>query len=173
MEEVLLTVKPQDDSAKVAEILADAWGTDHEQAKKYFNLALACGVVFDKGEIKAQLGEKDSSGSVVQAIPRYSWYVDKNEKGKLATFINKLSARDLVYVVCAPVPERELEWAVDKMHLNRKNWGNAYGMIEYLMERAVKGLNPYEEYSFSQILKEGGICAARGASTTPAASNWL
>jgi transglutaminase-like putative cysteine protease len=31
-------------------------------------------------------------------------------------------------------------------------------MINYLMERAVKGLDPYEEYSFSQILKEGGIC---------------
>jgi hypothetical protein len=158
MEEVLLTVKPQDDSAKIAEIMADAWGADREQAKKYFNLALACGVVFDKGEIKAQLGEKDSSGSVVQPIPRYSWYVEKNEKGKLATFINKLSARDLVYVVCAPVPERELEWAVDKMNIRRKSWGEAYGMIEYLMERAVKGLNPYEEYSFAEILKEGGIC---------------
>jgi hypothetical protein len=158
MEEVLLTLKAQDDTAKVAEIMADAWGADREQAKKYFNLALACGVVFDKGEIRAQLGDEESSGGVVQPIPRYSWYVEKNEKGKLATFINKLSARDLVYVVCAPVPERELEWAVDKMHLNRKGWGNAYGMIEYLMERAVKGLNPYEEYSFAEILKEGGIC---------------
>jgi hypothetical protein len=26
------------------------------------------------------------------------------------------------------------------------------------MERAVEGLNPYEEYSFAEILKEGGIC---------------
>ena len=44
------------------------------------------------------------------------------------------------------------------MHYRRKNWGNAYGKIEYLMERAVDGLNPYEEYSFAEILKEGGIC---------------
>ena len=26
------------------------------------------------------------------------------------------------------------------------------------MERAVNGLNPYKEYSFAEILKEGGIC---------------
>ena len=31
-------------------------------------------------------------------------------------------------------------------------------MVEYLMERAVDGLNPYQEYSFAEILKEGGIC---------------
>ena len=160
MEEVLLTVKPQDDTAKVAAIMADAWGANREQAEKYFNLALACGVVFDKGEIKMQAVDEDHYGAaaLVSPIPRYTWYVDKNEKGKLATFINKLSARDLVWVVCAPVPESELEWAVDKMHLSRKSWGNAYGMIEYLMERAVKGLNPYEEYTFAEILKEGGIC---------------
>lgn len=160
MEEVLLTVKPQDDTAKVAAILSDAWGANREQAEKYFNLALACGVVFDKGEIKMQAVDKEHYGdaALVAPIPRYTWYVTKNEKGKLATPINKLSARDLVWVVCAPVPESELEWAVDKIHLSRKSWGNAYGMVEYLMERAVKGLNPYEEYTFAEILKEGGIC---------------
>ncbi|MCW1922211.1 hypothetical protein OKA05_06580 [Luteolibacter arcticus] len=158
MEEVLLTVKPKDNTAKVVEIMADAWGANREQAEKYFNLALACGVVFDTGEIKAQVVDEEYGNAVVAPIPRYTWYVDKNEKGKLATSINKLSARDLVWVVCAPVPETELEWAVDKMQLSRKSWGNAYGMIEYLMERAVKGLNPYEEYTFAEILKEGGIC---------------
>ncbi|MCW1887464.1 hypothetical protein OKA04_22200 [Luteolibacter flavescens] len=157
MEEVLLTVKPQDNTAKVVEIMADAWAANRQEAEKYFNLALACGVVFDKGEIRMELEDSESAG-VVQPIPRYTWYVQMNEKGKLATSINKLSARDLVWVVCAPVPETELGWAIDKMHLSRSKWGNAYGMIEYLMERAVEGLNPYEEYSFAQILKEGGIC---------------
>ena len=44
------------------------------------------------------------------------------------------------------------------MHYRRRTWGNAYGMIEYLMERAVEGLDPYKEYTFAEILKEGGIC---------------
>jgi hypothetical protein len=102
-----------------------------------------------------QYGE---DAALVSALPRYTWYIEKNEKGKLATSIHKLSARDLVWVVCAPVPQSELEWAVDKMSLSRKNWGDAYGMVEYLMERAVNGLNPYKEYTFAEILKEGGIC---------------
>ena len=89
---------------------------------------------------------------------RYLWYVEKNEKGKLAAPVHHSSARDLVWVVCAPVTTSELEWAIDKMHLRRGKWGNAYGMVEYLMERAVEGLNPYKEYSFAEILKEGGIC---------------
>ena len=161
MEEILLTLKPADDSAKVAALMADAWAANREQAEKYFNLALACAVVFDRGEIKDQAMDADHYGgdaALVSPIPRYTWYIDKNEKGKLVTSIHKLAARDLVWVVCAPVAESELEWAVDKMSLSRKNWGNAYGMVEYLMERAVNGLNPYKEYTFAEILKEGGIC---------------
>jgi hypothetical protein len=161
MEEILLTLKPADDPAKVAALMADAWAADREQAEKYFNLALACAVVFDRDEVKVEAMDEDQYGDgagLIAPLPRYSWYIEKNEKGKLATSIHKLSARDLVWVVCAPVAPGELEWAVDKMSLSRKNWGDAYGMVEYLMERAVKGLNPYKEYTFAEILKEGGIC---------------
>ncbi len=160
MEEVLLTVKPGDDEAKVAALMADCWNTNKEQAEKYFTLALACAVVFDT-EVKVQaMADSDNYDGVsgIQPLGRYRWYVDKNERGKLATSINKLTAKDLVWVVCAPVATSELEWAVDKMQLRRSSWGNAFGMIEYLMERAVNGLNPYEEYTFAEILKEGGIC---------------
>jgi hypothetical protein len=161
MEEILLTLKPADEPAKVAALMADAWAADRERAKKYFNLALACAVVFDRDDIKVEAVDAEHYGDdagLVSPLPRYTWYVEKNEKGKLATSIHKLSAHDLVWVVCAPVPQSELEWAVDKMSLSRKNWGDAYGMVEYLMERAVNGLNPYKEYTFAEILKEGGIC---------------
>jgi hypothetical protein len=84
--------------------------------------------------------------------------VKKNETGKLAAPVHHSSARDLIWAVCAPITTSEMEWSLDKMQLRRKNWGQAYGMIEYLMERAVNGLNPYKEYSFAEILKEGGVC---------------
>jgi len=161
IEEILLTLKPADDSAKVAALLADARAADPQRAEKYFHLALACAVVFDRGDIQVQSVDAERYGegaSLVAPIARYKWYIDKNEQGKLATSIHKLSARDLVWVVCAPVAPSELEWAVDHMNLSRKNWGDAFGMVEYLMERAVKGLNPYKEYTFAEILKEGGIC---------------
>lgn len=160
MEEFLLTFNSKDDGGSVLKFLTDAWSVNEEKFEKYYNLALACAVVFDRPMTipnpvgKAEYGVE----STVEPMKRYLWYVDKNEKGKLAAPVHRQPARDLVWVVCAPVTTSELEWAIDKLHYRRKNWGDAYGSIEYLMERAVEGLNPYKEYSFAEILKEGGIC---------------
>jgi len=162
MEEFLLTIDPKDDGGKVLKFLSDVWAgkTNEEKFNKYFSLALACAVVFDETMTVPNPVGKVEYGveTVVDPMKRYLWYVDKNEKGKLAAPVHHSSARDLVWVVCAPVTTSELEWAIDKLHYRRKNWGDAYGSIEYLMERAVNGLNPYKEYSFAEIQKEGGIC---------------
>ena len=155
MEELLLTMQPEDDSAKVLVFLKDAWTANPEKFPKFFNLALACAVVFDR---EVTIAEPLGGESTVNALSRYLWYIEKDENGKLTAPVHRSSARDLTWVVCAPVATSELEWALSKLHMGRNSWGNAYGMVEYLMERAVKGLNPYEEYSFEEILKEGGIC---------------
>ena len=161
MEELLLTMQPGDDAGKVLEFLMTAWPNTKDKMEKYFPLALACAVVFDQRvDIPHPIAGKDGEGkeTAVVSIERYNWFMEKNEKGLLAAPIHRSTARDLVWVVCAPISTFELEWSLDKMHFSQKNWGNAYGKIEYLMERAVKGLNPYKEYSFAEILKEGGIC---------------
>lgn len=159
MEEVLLTLKPEDDPAKVLNFLIDAWPNIPGKMDKYFSLALACAVVFDdEVEIPHPIGGQSGETSLVEPMKRLLWFISKNEKGQLTAPVHHSNARGLVWAVCAPVSDSELEWSLDKMHISRKNWGNAFGMIEYLMERAVKGLNPYEEYSFAEILKEGGIC---------------
>lgn len=159
MEEFLRTIKPEDDGGKVLQFLMDAWPHTSESIDKYFPLALACAVVFDRQvPIPNPVGGRSDAESVVGPLPRFLWFMEKNEKGLLAAPVHHSSARDLVWVVCAPVSTSELEWSLDKMHISRKQWGSAYGMVEYLMERAVKGLNPYKEYSFAEILKEGGIC---------------
>ena len=155
MEELLLTLRPEDDSAKVLVFLKDAWTANSDKFPKFFNLAVACAVVFDRD---VAIAEPLGGESTVNALSRYLWYVEKDEKGKLTAPVHRSSARDLTWVVCAPVATSELEWAIDKLSGSRKNWGNNYGLIESLMERAVKGLNPYEEYSFAEIKKEGGIC---------------
>ncbi|MCX6867565.1 MAG: hypothetical protein NTV46_15350 [Verrucomicrobia bacterium] len=161
MEELLLTIHPKDNSAKMLKFFMDTWPVNEDKYAKYFALAVACAVVFDEPMGiphpigKAKYGEESS----VNPLQRYLWYVKKNEKGKLAAPVHHQSARDLIWVVCAPVSTSELEWSLDKMQLRRKNWGHAYGMVKYLMERAVNGLNPYKEYSFAEILKEGGVCA--------------
>jgi hypothetical protein len=160
MEQMLLTIKPEDDGGKVLKFLRDAWAVKKDQNKQYFNLALACAVVFDHdiAITTPDKGGKYEIESKVDSLKRYQWYIEKNEKGKLAAAVDRMDARDLVWVVCAPISNSEMDWAISKMSLRQKNWGDAYGMIEYLMERAVKGLNPYKEYTFAEILKEGGVC---------------
>lgn len=160
MEELLLTINPKDHGDSVLKFLIDAWSVNEAKYQKYFALTVACAVVFDEPvSIPHPVGKVEYGvESQVEPIKRYLWYIDKNEKGKLAAPVHHSSAHDLVWVVCAPVTTSELEWALDKLHYRRKNWGAAYGEIEYLMERAVEGLNPYKEYSFAEILKEGGIC---------------
>ena len=54
-----------------------------------------------------------------------------------------------------------MEWALQKMKLRQKNWGTAYDSVKYDMERAVKDTNKYDAYTFSEILKKGGICGDR------------
>lgn len=162
MEEILLTINPQkDELPQVTKLLFDAWqATAETHREKYINLAIACAVVFDRDQAITTPSEDEKYGesTTIKPLARYRWYMEKNEAGKLTAPVHHSSARDLVWVVCAPVSTKELDWAIAKMNISRRNWGNAYGMIEYLMERAVNGLNPYKEYTFAEILKEGGIC---------------
>ncbi|MCU0781157.1 MAG: hypothetical protein MUF04_08665, partial [Akkermansiaceae bacterium] len=160
MEELLLTMDPADDSSKVLAFLNDTWSVNPNNYEKYFPLALACAVVFDRPmDIPhAVASEKYQPESRVDPMKRYQWYLEKNEAGKLTAPVHRSSARDLVWVVCAPVCTAELDWAISNMSISRRHWGNAYGMVEYLMERAVEGENPYKEYSFEEILKHGGVC---------------
>lgn len=160
MEELLLTLQPADDRVAVLKLLMDTWSLNEENFEKYHPLAVACAVVFDRPlAIPHPTGDVESGTLVnVDPLERYLWYVEKNEKGKLAAPVHHSSARDLVWVVCAPVSTSELDWAIRHLSGHRKNWGRNYGEIEYLMERAVKGENPYEEYTFAEILKHGGIC---------------
>ncbi len=156
MEEFLLTFKPADDGSDVLKFLIQAWSMTPDDFRKYYPLALACAVVFDQPvSIPHPVGSKERT---VNPLKRFQWYVAKNDAGKLAAPIHRMTARDLIWTVCAPITTSEMEWAISNVHYHRKNWGNAYSKITYLMERAVENLNPYEEYSFAEILKEGGIC---------------
>jgi len=173
LEEVILTLHKNDEPEDVFRFLANVWvnkkikyeedvlnntkGEENEKlVHKYFNLALACAVVFDQ---PVSLKNPTSDSGYVDGYFRYHWYRAKNEKGLLEGDIHRETAKDLTFVVCSPVSTIELEWALKKYrNARRKNFGKAFSDVEYLMERAVEGLNPYAEYTLPEILKEGGIC---------------
>jgi len=173
LEEIALTLHENDNKDKVFKFLSTVWrnqkfiyeeeefnqGDTNEREKiipKYFNLALACAVVFDNN---IAYKNPSSGASHVDGMLRYHWYRKKNEGGLLEGDIHKASTKDLTFVVCSPISTEELEWALRKYRsARRKGIGQAFSDVEYLMERAVEGLNPYAEYTLPEILKEGGIC---------------
>lgn len=153
-EALLISLTRDDKLDAVLNTWADLWA-EHEAARTtHVALGLACALVFEK---PASLTWNDQPLRLT-ANERFAWFVQQDAAGRLTGKIEKLSAADLAWVVCAPVPESELEWALKKMNLKQDAWGQAYGMVKYDMEKAVKGTNSYEAYTFSEILEKGGIC---------------
>lgn len=169
LEEFLLALTGSEDMPRTLSTWASLWMEEpkKELREKYRGLALACALVFQGGNSSEETGK---------AGERYRLFRDNSEKGRLTGKIHRMPATDLVWVVDVPVSDAEIEWALDNMHLSQKGWGAAYGMIEYLMERAVgakpddpnkptardkrlaKEASPYKEYTFAEILKHGGVC---------------
>lgn len=158
LESWLLTVRTDhDDVAKALAMWQKLARTDPAAKEGYRDLALACALVFEK-PLKTKWNDDYLT---VTAEERYAYYTKHAEKGDLVIKPDKLTARDLVWVVAAPVPESEMEWALQKMHLRQRNWGSSYDLVKYDMERAVKDTNKYDAYTFAEILKKGGICGDR------------
>jgi len=153
--QLLYNLTPQDDLGKALAIWGRIWESEKEEALrvKYLNLAVACALVFDQGRIKPKMAYEE-----VEPFERYSIFRKNAEAKRLKTVISNMDVADLVWVVDVPLTNDEIEWAVRRANFSRRRWGKAYGHIEYLMERAVNGENPYDEYSLAQIEKHGGVC---------------
>jgi hypothetical protein len=153
-ESFLISLTRDDQPAAVLATWADLW-LEHEAARTtHVELALACALVFEKPATLTWNGQPLR----LSADERFAWFVSQDAAGRLEGRLDRMSASDLAWVVCAPVPQTELEWALAKVKLKQDSWGEAYGMIKYDMEKAVKGSSSYDAYTFEEILKKGGIC---------------
>jgi hypothetical protein len=155
LEAYLMTIKPENEPAKVFPIWSRLWNKDPADGAKYKNLALACAVVFDKPLRVSR--ELDARGAV-DVDERYDYYRANDKANKLKTDLAKLPASELIWVVDAPVPTAELEWALKNVRLPRDGWGRAYGMVEYRMAKIAQGGDFYDKYTLAEILKKGGTC---------------
>ncbi len=161
MESLLRAITPKD---KMASVLA-TWATlaldDADALGKYRELAIACSVVLEK---PIEL-DWEHTAVKITAADRYKWYKEHDKAGKLATKLTTMDAWQLAWVVGVPVPPSEMEWAIAELEkkLKQSDWGRSYDMVPYDMQKAVTGKmkNPYDYYTFSEILKKGGICGDR------------
>ncbi len=154
MQAFAIALSPKDDTAKALGIWAALAAENPSARTDYRELAIACALVFDR-TIKV---DHDRYGAKIDPLERFSAFRENSEAGRLTGKIKQMTAADLVWVVGVPVAPKELEWAVKKADFRRKSWGQAYGSIKYDMEKAVTGKSPYDEYTFAEIQKKGGIC---------------
>ncbi|GAA5482714.1 hypothetical protein [Haloferula sargassicola] len=159
LETLLAEIRPEDREDRVLEIWSELWGRDREPENRnhYANLALALALIYDQsgGVPKAQ----DPQHATPDLEYRYRWLRDQSEAGKLTESCKDRPVRELVRVVDFNISLEEAEWVHKHISGPPSQCGNEYDDIEYLMERAVNGLNPYDSYSLEQIKKHGGICA--------------
>jgi hypothetical protein len=159
LEDWLIAASPQDNLKKAIQNWASLQEDDPAAREKYRALAIACSLVFDKEFRPEWNGERLE----VNVSSRYQYYKVHDQAGDLETHLTQMNARDLIWVIAAPVPDAELDWARKNVRLKRRDWGRAYGMVPYDMEKAVSGKQkkPYDKYLFSEILEKGGICGDR------------
>ncbi|MCU0796527.1 MAG: hypothetical protein MUF31_11390 [Akkermansiaceae bacterium] len=159
LETLIGELRPEDDVTRVLEVWAELWKREKNEKfrEDYAGLALGLALIYDQPDHVRTKQGAEYEGSM-DAEGKYDFFRDASEAGKLKTNAKQLVPRQWIHVVDIVVSKREAEWTHDKVNGSRKNWGEHYDSIEYLMERAVEGLNPYESYILSEILKEGGIC---------------
>lgn len=129
---------------------------------RYSSLALACAML-DLRIASSPSRLRASSSAGVSTTPLtleqvFEYFMEMDEARELLTDISKLSPSELLFVVDVRLPRSEMDWARKKVRLTRKGWGGAYSMIRYRMDRAALGKDPYTNYTFQEILDEGGIC---------------
>lgn len=155
---LLNELRPEDQADKVLEVWAHLWSAEEnlENREKYLPLMLALALVFDEPRNVPMKG--NGAYLPLSLDDRYLYFVQASEDNHLETPADRMSPRELIRVVDLKISEFEIEWSLQKVRESQKNWGATYGMVEYLMERAVNDLDPYDYYILPEILEKGGVC---------------
>ena len=158
-----LTQEGRDENAgQSIQRLYTIWAAmDAKDRVKYLNLAIAGALVNPQAAESPGL-YRDTNTPRLSVPEVCAYLMEMDKKRKLVTDIKKLSVSQLLYVVDVRLPQSEFDWAAENVNYTQANWSEAYSSIEYVMERAATNKDLYENYSFEEIKKEGGVCRDQG-----------
>jgi transglutaminase-like putative cysteine protease len=135
---------------------------DLESRDTYAKLILALSVVWDRPKrppVHDQMGVKPLPYTA-DISNRYDYFKQLYASGESRLSYDRLSVRDLVFVVETPVPLSELRWAREHVKGSLEDWGQKFYSIEYDHGRIDRGEYDWLNgaYSLDQIRGRGGIC---------------
>lgn len=133
---------------------------------QYRSLMLAFALVYDQRPPKAWPHHQVDAALVPPMdetlSDRFAYYSRANDAGKLEHDLRRLSVAELKFVVDAPVPRSELEWAAKNVRARRGQFDRAFTAVDYDERRAQRGIFvwPREKgrYTLANIELWGGIC---------------
>ncbi len=135
--------------------------TPEKDRDKYVNLAVACSLV--RPEIANSAGSVRKPDGAILSIPQvYDYFCEMDARKKLLTDIKKTSVADLLYVVDVRLPRSEFDWVQKNLKYSQAQWGDAYGSVKYVMERATHNKDLYTTYTFEELREKGGVCRDQG-----------
>lgn len=156
---LLAELRPEDKALGVLECWSTLWQAEENAGfrEKYAGLALALALIHDQPAAVPKAVEERYHPALTMP-ERYEYFRDESGKGTLVDSCARMPVRELVRVVDLKISKDEIDWVHRHVSGPASKAGNEYSEIEYLMERATDGENPYESYIMSEIKKHGGIC---------------
>ncbi|MBE2180383.1 MAG: hypothetical protein IAE97_07920 [Chthoniobacterales bacterium] len=130
----------------------------------YRSLMLAFALVYDQRPPSfwphAQVRQEAVQPMDEPLADRLGYYIQANENRRLEFDLRRLPAEQLKFLVDAPVPRSELEWAAKNVKVRRDQFDRAFSLVAYDKRRVERGVFswPHGRYLLGNIELQGGIC---------------
>jgi hypothetical protein len=130
----------------------------------YRSLMLAYALVYDQREPAFWPHHQVAAAAVPRTggdvADQFAYFLRANEARKLEHDLRRLSAAELKFLVDAPVPLSEFEWAAKNVRARRDQFDRVLDMVRYDRRRAERGDFMWTQgtYRLANIEVAGGIC---------------
>lgn len=158
-------INASDNKIKFVRILSKLITDDEKKFKRYMNLAIAIAMVWDEPFPDSwphpNVNRNDIPISDLDVLSLFNFFVMSHESGRLKIGLDRLSIRELCFVIDTPVQLNELKYA---QQIKLKSIGDLerlYKIIPYDQQRINSETYewPHGPYRLIDIgLKKGGIC---------------
>jgi hypothetical protein len=171
-------INESDNKIKFVRILSKLIADDEKKFKRYMNLAIAIAMVWDEPFPDSwphpNVNRNDIPISDLDVLSLFNFFVKSHESGRLKIGLDRLSIRELCFVIDTPVQLNELKYA---QQIKLKSIGDLerlYKIIPYDQQRINSEIYewPHGPYRLIDIgLKKGGICMDQGYFASHAAKS--
>ncbi len=134
LEDFLEALPAEHDAGRALDLWRTLWARDPDGRDRFHRLSIAVALVYTRPRsVLPELG-----GGAIDPAARYRWYREAADARALRYDPRQLTVPDLVWVVDAPVPESELDWALRNVRTNPSAWHLVGGQVPF-DERGSRG----------------------------------